>query len=113
MALAERFSKRHGFSGRKEIVIREDAPENLRYFVVQTTLDLGVAPSRLREIVCRMLRIAPNPRHRWNADIRDEVRYHVDGCDWFKVYDLIEVFYSALAQGDEYSGEDNAGGLHT
>ena len=44
MALEPPFSKRHGFNRGKDVTIRDDAPENLRYFVVQTTLDLGWSP---------------------------------------------------------------------
>ena len=67
MPLEQSFSKRHGFSGRKEITIREDAPENLRYFVVQTTLDLGWPPGRFRDVLCRVLRVSPNARNHWGA----------------------------------------------
>jgi hypothetical protein len=34
MALEQPFSRRHGFSRAKDITIREDAPENLRHFVL-------------------------------------------------------------------------------
>ena len=44
MAPAQPFSKRHGFrSAPKEITVREDAPDPLRYFVMQTAIDLGGA----------------------------------------------------------------------
>jgi hypothetical protein len=109
MALEQPFSKRNRFAGPKEITIREAAPENLRYFVVQTTMDLGWRPSRLRDVICRLLRATPDPGHRWDSDIQKEIQYLVDDCDWFKVYDLIEVLHASLAQADEYSGEDNAG----
>jgi AbiJ N-terminal domain 4 len=109
MALEQPFSKRNRFAGPKEITIREAAPENLRYFVVQTTIDLGWQPRRLREVICRVLRTTPNPRHRWDSDIQTEVQDLVNDCDWFKVYDLIEVLHASLAQADEYSGEHDAG----
>ena len=42
---AQPFSKRHGFRGEpKEITVREDAPDALRYFVVQTAIELGALP---------------------------------------------------------------------
>jgi hypothetical protein len=109
MPLEEPFSKRNRFSGRKEILIREDAPENLRYFVVQTTLDLGWPPGRFRDVLCRVLRVSPDARNQWRGPIRHEIQSLINGCDWFKVYDLIEVLYASLAQTDEYDGEDNAG----
>jgi hypothetical protein len=53
MAFEQPFSKRNRYSGAaKEITIREDAPENLRYVVLQTAVDLGWAPSSLRTIIC-------------------------------------------------------------
>ena len=109
MSLEQPFSKRNRFAGPKDITIREDAPENLRYFVLQTAIDLGWRPSRLREVVCRLLRATPDARKRWDRDIQTEVQNLVNDCDWFKVYDLIEVLHANLAQADEYSGEDNAG----
>jgi hypothetical protein len=109
MALEQPFSKRNRFAGPKEITIREAAPENLRYFVVQTTIDLGWQPRRLREVICRVLRTTPNPRHRWDSDIQTEVQDLVNDCDWFKVYDLMEVLHASLARADEYSGEHDAG----
>jgi hypothetical protein len=109
MALEQPFSKRNRFAGPKEITIREDAPENLRYFAVQTTIDLGCEPSRLRDVICRALRTTPNPRHRRYSDIQTEVQDLVNDCDWFKVYDLIEVLHASLARADECSGEHDAG----
>jgi hypothetical protein len=109
MALEQPFSKRNRFSGRKEITIREDAPENLRYAVLQTTLDLGWPPGRFRNVLCRVLRVSPDARNHWRGEIRHEIQSLINGCDWFKVYDLIEVLYASLAEADESSGEDNAG----
>jgi hypothetical protein len=110
MALGQPFSKRNRFSSRKEIVIREDAPENLRYFVVQTTLDLGWPPGRFRDVLCRVLRVSPDARNHWHGEIRHEIHSLINGCDWFKVYDLIEVLHASLPRADEYSGgEDDAG----
>jgi hypothetical protein len=61
MAFEQPFSKRNRYSGAaKEITIREDAPENLRYVVLQTAVDLGWAPSSLRTIICRVLRVPPD-----------------------------------------------------
>jgi len=72
MALEQPFSKRNRYAGPKEITIREAAPENLRYFVVQTAIDLGWRPSRLRDVICRVLRATPSPRHR-DSDIQKDI----------------------------------------
>lgn len=109
MPLEQPFSRRHGFTEAKEITIRGDAPKHLRYIVVETANDLGCPPDLLRRILCRVLRVTPNARNRIGSAILDEVQSLIDGCDWFKVYDIIEALHVSLARGDEYSGEQNAG----
>jgi hypothetical protein len=107
MAREQSFSKRQGFSSAKDITIREDAPENLRYFVVHTAISLGWRePSALRDVLCRVLRVQAG--NRWDSAIRDEVQELIYSCEWFKVYDIIEVLYAGLARTDEYDGEGNA-----
>src|SRR5436190_1691940 len=41
MPLEQPFSKRNRYSTAKEISVREDAPGNLRYFVLQTAVDVS------------------------------------------------------------------------
>jgi hypothetical protein len=110
MALAQPFSKRHGFSGGpKEITVREDAPETLRYFVLQTAADLGWQPSFLRRVLCRVVRARPDEGN-WGEypNIWGEVQDLMYRCDWFKVYDLIDEIYRRFARSDEHSGGENA-----
>lgn len=110
MAPAQPFSKRHGFRvSPKEITVREDAPNSLRYFVLQTAVDLGWRPSFLRDILCRVLRVRPD-RSNWSEypNIWGEVEYLMDSCPWFKVYDIIEELYSRAAASDERTGGENA-----
>lgn len=56
-----------------------------------------------------MLRVVPDGRNQWAGERRHEIQSLINGCDWFKVYDLIEALHIAFAQSDENSGEDNAG----
>lgn len=109
MALHQPFSKRNRFTTPKEIIIWEDAPESLRYFVLDGAKQLGYGPSALRTIVCRVLRTRPDPSN-WSEypNVWDEVQYLMYGCDWFKVYDIIEELHSSFAQSDQYRGEQNA-----
>jgi hypothetical protein len=54
------FSRRNSLSGGpKGITIREDAPEALRYFVLDTARQLEYAASSLRTIICRALQVRP------------------------------------------------------
>ena len=108
MALEQPFSKRNRYSGgAKEITIREDAPENLRYAVLQTAIDLDWTPTALRAILCRVLRVPPDPKSEkeypniWgDPNVWEEVQALMYGCDWFKVYDIIEALHAQFAKND-------------
>ena len=88
MAGKEKFSKRQGLSYLKEkqITVREDAPEGLRSFIPMVFYELDKKPSELREIVCRVLRVAPD-RNNWSEfpNIDYEVNNLLESCDWFIV----------------------------
>jgi hypothetical protein len=96
------FSKRNRYAAAKEINIREDAPKNLRYFVLQTAVDLDCGPSRLLDIVCRVLRAVPDSNN-WSEypNIWNEAERLVEGCEWFRVYDIIEAIHSRMYKEDE------------
>ena len=80
------FSKRSGYSGApKEITVREDAPQKLRYFLRERALELGLDPD---EIVCNVL-------HEWPDN---EIKLY--SCEWFYVYDIIERIFKQLKDID-------------
>jgi hypothetical protein len=89
------FSKRHGFGRAKEIIIREDAPENLRYFVIETARSLGLDVDLQSRILSQVLHLRPvgNVKE-WR--VWDEVQEWMSTCPWFKVYDIIEAFYDRI-----------------
>jgi hypothetical protein len=92
------FSKRFGYSGlqQAEIQIREDAPPFVREALVQIAYDVGLGPSSLREIVCRLLRVRPSP-YNWSApNVSQEVDQLLDAADWYRVYDFVEAVYQDL-----------------
>jgi hypothetical protein len=109
MALGQSFSNRHGFNPAKDITIREDAPENLRSFVLQIAADLGWRPDPLRRIICRVLRVIPDKGTYRDRDIQFEVQELMNTCPWFKVYDIIEALHASFARYDEKLGGDEAG----
>jgi hypothetical protein len=69
--------------------VREDAPESLRYFVLNKAEELGLRPGAFRDIACSVLEQRPDPSN-WSAypNIWDEVQGHVYRCPWFQVYDI-------------------------
>jgi hypothetical protein len=95
------FSKRYGYKSQpKEIAVWEDAPENLRHFVLDLTLEIGYGPSAIRDFICSVLHVRPDPGN-WSEypNIWSEAEGLVYGCDWFKFYDFVEKLHQALSKG--------------
>lgn len=96
--MPERFSDRHGYRGAEvEITVRHDAPEELRFAIPLMAQDEGMAPSWIRRIICQTLLVRPDPLN-WSEypNIWAEVNNLIEGCEWFKVYDIAEGLYGAL-----------------
>jgi hypothetical protein len=108
--MAERFSRRHGYNPPEpEITVQHDAPEDLRSAVVDIAYDCGFAPTPLRQLVCRALRIAPD-RNNWSEfpNVDGELRGYLQDCAWYKVYDVIEAIYERLhVSGRQITGSRN------
>jgi hypothetical protein len=109
MPLEQPFSKRNRYCVAKEITVREGAPESLRHFTLQTAKDLGWGPSSLRSIVCRVLRVPPDPGN-WSEypNIDGEVSSLMSRCEWFKVYDIIETLHARMVSNDGNAGSEDA-----
>lgn len=112
------FSERYGYSSKsKEITTREGAPESLRYFVLETARDVGCEPFSLRSIVCRKLGLTPYYQYDHPDGVWKEIQTQMYECSWFKVYDIIEAFYSRVLEdeaetasyrGDSYGNGESA-----
>ena len=98
--MGSRFSARYGYRApEREIYVREDAPEGLRDAIPQIAEDLGMRPASMRRVVCRTLRVRPDPSN-WSEypNVADEVNDLISECPWFRVYDISEALHVALAQ---------------
>ncbi len=84
------FSKKYEFSSTPTIQFRHDAPEGLRYAVIQAAHN-HLTYDQIRTSVCRTLNIAPD-RDNWSGipNIRDEVECLLNNAEWYRVYDVIE-----------------------
>ncbi|MDR3541703.1 MAG: hypothetical protein P4L69_12170 [Desulfosporosinus sp.] len=96
----ETFSKRYGFASvdEIEIAVRNDAPDGLRQYIVQLAYESGFKPpSKLRSVVCYLLKIAPDKTN-WSEypNIDDEVYELLSRCKWYNIYDLIERLMSIM-----------------
>jgi hypothetical protein len=106
------FSKRQGLFSikKKEITVREDAPEGLRGFIKMAYYDLNKNPSDLRAITSGVLKIAPDGNN-WSEfpNIDWEVGQHLESCEWYLVYDIIETIIQKLNEPEKttFSNEIN------
>jgi hypothetical protein len=94
------FSKRYGYKSKpKEITVWEDAPENLRHFVLETAVELEYGPYPLRDAICSVLRTRPDPNN-WSEypNVWGEAGGLVYGCEWFQFYDFVEKVYQGLTK---------------
>lgn len=104
-----RFSQRHGFQpDGAEISVRADAPDELRGVLVDMAYESGLSPHELRTIVCRTLRAREDPGN-WSAfpNVDREVKGHMDSCEWYEVYDIVEATYKYLAEKHSQSFDDD------
>ncbi len=96
----ETFSKRFGHHTQriKEITIREDAPLGLRRYLPIAFYELNKKPSDLRFIICRYLKVSPDYNN-WSEypNIDGEVSELIESCDWYLIYDIIEIIIGGLA----------------
>lgn len=71
-----RFSERNGFAQIHAVPItsRLEASEELRGVVVNTALDSGFKPDRVRELLCRMLQKRPDSNNWSPGNVESEVR---------------------------------------
>ncbi len=93
-----RFSERHGFSSiDADIRIRNDAPDELRDVVLAIAYEIGLSPSPMRALMCRLLRKRKDPSN-WSEwpNVADECQGLIQNCHWYEVYDIIEGIYQTL-----------------
>lgn len=97
------FSDRYNYNDTAiaEITIREDAPSEMRYAVVQIAESLGIKPTKLRELICKVLLEQPDSFN-WSEypNVWEEVQQLIANCTWHRVYDIAETIYESLEQSN-------------
>jgi len=98
MSELQRFSARNGYGEDfAEVTIREDAPQELRHFVIRFAEDSGLLISGILEVVCNTLMKVPEGN--WGEEyIRKEVQELLLACPWYKVYDVAESLHEHMKQ---------------
>jgi hypothetical protein len=79
-----------------EIVVREDAPEDLRYAVAEIARTAGMGQGSIRTIVCNVLFVPGRNIWSTDPDIWGETLTLLQSCEWFKVYDIAEALWRSL-----------------
>ena len=99
-----RFSQRHGLGNPDaEIRIRNDAPDEMRSVLLDIAYEMGLSPSPVRSLLCRILRKPANPGN-WSEwpNIAGECEDLIRNCAWFEVYDIIEEIAQLFLQPKFY-----------
>lgn len=99
----EVFSKRIGIRPNiADIVVRNDAPIELRCFLHLIMKDHIKSLKRIRNVVCKTINEAPDPNNWGENDFMDsEIQCLLDSCKWYRIYDIIENFCKELDQGSK------------
>ena len=86
-------------ASRNATTLREE--ELPLYFLLQTGIDLGLGPHALREDVCAVLRVRPDPNN-WSAypNVWEETQALAFACPWYRVYDIIERIHRRFQEID-------------
>lgn len=92
------FSKRLNIPiNNKEIVIRYNVTDDLRNYVYILMKDQGIRLNRIRTIVCKTIKRAPDSNQFSENDyMESEIVSHMMSCPWFRIYDIIENFAKEL-----------------
>ena len=89
--MSQSFSQRHGYAqDAAEITVQNDAPIELRAVLVDIAYESELTHDDLRNIVRKVLRVTADPNNWSKPNVDQEVRSHLEDCDWYYVYDTIE-----------------------
>jgi hypothetical protein len=87
----ELLSRRYGLHLKKEISIREDAPEEFRWGLYRLIKKCGIGPQKIQEIISEVFLKRPDPSDLQEPDkIWAKLELLIFKCEWFEVLDLCE-----------------------
>lgn len=90
------------------IVVRNEAPDELRGFLYTEIQNYQKGLKNIRQILCSATMCAPDPSN-WgeNDFMKEEIRERLYSCKWFFVYDFIEQFAASLDAPNKMRFESN------
>lgn len=113
------FSKRNNFEviQPKEITVRNDAPNSLRDLLISfanenssyTMDNKQLDTKEYRDLINSELGKSNNPNSWSKVNLYSEIYHLLTGCNWFKVYDVIEKLYLKVSyeKKDSFTEEIN------
>ena len=91
------FSTREGYRACGiPIVVREEAPNELRGAILSLAELVGLSQSEIRKQICTALLRKPDQNNWSESYISDEVLDLMDAAEWYRVYDIAEQIYSSI-----------------
>ncbi len=89
------FSGRHGLTvPDPDITVRDDAPQELRDFIIEIAQRAGYTAQAMRSIIFLVLHVPADPDASSYDWVINDVRYRLGDAAWFHVYDVIEELYA-------------------
>lgn len=98
--MRESFLQRYNITlPEKEITVRWDAPRSLREYIPTVLYDISIVPSFIRRTICSVIGVAPDLNN-WSErpNIEQEVQTLLADCEWYYVYEIIEVIFEKLSR---------------
>lgn len=79
------------------ITVRNDAPYAFRNYLFQLMRKYEPSLKKIRAYVCFVTKEAEDPNN-WgeNEFMKNEIQTIIENCPWYRIYDIIEYFYTNL-----------------
>jgi len=105
--LAERFSNRHGYKKTPDVLVRNDAPKELREALRSVFRDLGYEPQEVGEWICHLKHQIPEEQLGTDPDWY-VVSLMMENLRWYEVYDLLEKMCPKGISGKPFEEQVNS-----
>ena len=92
------FSRRENLQAESaEVYIIDDAPYTFRNYLSLLICSIGLGLKEIRKIICLVVQESEDPNN-WgeNEFMKNEIQTIIENCPWYRIYDIIEYFYTNL-----------------
>jgi hypothetical protein len=97
--MPDTFSQRHGLAGPLlGTLLRDEVPPSFRMFLLDLGHEGQFEYCEIQKVVCKVLQVWPAQSNCYHG-----CRKHIQDCDWFFIYDIIEGLYKYLYEKNSRS----------